>query len=343
MDRIRLSKRESLIHKKIVQRFIATATPVSSRIVAQDRQLQVSPATIRATMARLEELGLIRQPHTSAGRVPTDHGYRYYVDSLMDQELLTDENREAIECHLQKTAADVNAIMEQACLTLGLVSRQLGIALSPRFLKGIFQKLELYPVAEQKVLMVLTIKSGLVRTVVARITSHLSPRELEETARIISERLYGLSLQQIRDCLPQRIGQSSGAHPQLVKVLVHSLDQLFDFSVPDRIYWKGTDNLVAQPEFTRPGMLEGFFGFLEDSAAVRETIRRMLDNESIQIRIGQENRLENMTHCSMVVAPYRIGQLNGAVGVIGPTRMEYSRVVAAAGYVAKLVGRLLTA
>ncbi|MDZ7312070.1 MAG: heat-inducible transcriptional repressor HrcA [candidate division KSB1 bacterium] len=336
-----LSERERLVLNSIVENFVRNATPVGSRYLAKKSGMDMSPATIRNVMMDLEEMGYVTQPHTSAGRIPTDKGYRFYVDSLMTVEDLSEQEKQHIWEHLRRVSQSVDTILEAASHVLARVSRQLGVVLSPRFYQGVFEKMELIPVAEKKILMVFFIKSGLVRTIVMEVTTEFSREVLEKTAQVLNERLHGLTLQEIKQSLDRRMRHVGDANAELITRIVESADLLFDDDARRSLHFGGTNNIVNQPEFTDHQQLSKVLNLLENREILIHLFEQDDTPEKISIAIGDENREELIKHCSLITTSYHIGNLSGTLGVLGPTRIRYSKMVALVDFMAKILTEVL--
>ncbi|MBC7186227.1 MAG: heat-inducible transcription repressor HrcA, partial [Calditrichaeota bacterium] len=243
-----LTPREEQVFRSVVRNFIQNARPVGSRLVAKQCGMDVSAATIRNVMADLEEKGLITHPHTSAGRVPTDRGYRYYVDTLMQVDDLTPQEREDIRRKLLSPSADVEQILESSSRALGNISKLLGVVLAPRFYQGVFDRLDLVEIADKRILVIIRVKSGLVKTILMEIDSNLSRDRLEETARVLNERLHGLTLLEIKRSIDKRMADISEGSPDLVRLIVGSAESVFDVEGGAHFYVSGTGNILSQPE-----------------------------------------------------------------------------------------------
>jgi len=331
-----LDKRGRRIFETVVNRYIHTAEPVGSPYLARHRQLGLSPASIRNTLNTLEGLGLLYQPHTSAGRVPTDRGYRFYVDSLMTPCRLTETEKERIRREVSIESRDIEDILDQTAHVLGLVSKQLGITLAPRFQQGIFQRMELLPLSEKRVLLVLTIKSGLVKTVVMEIGAFIPEEKLQETSRVLNERLCDLSIQEIRESLSKRVRDLSVGDPRLIQLILDSAHLFFDFPKDEHLHYGGTTNIVRQPEFRDQVKLQTLMQLLEEGKVLGGVLsdRRQ---EGVSVTIGSENIRGDMRYYSLLTARYRLSKVNGTVGIIGPTRMRYAKLCAVVDYIAQLL------
>jgi heat-inducible transcriptional repressor len=337
-----LSEREKLILQSLIDYYVATAEPVGSRVVAQKFSLGISPATIRNTMQDLEEMGLVTQPHTSAGRIPTDKGYRVYVDSVMGREALSSVEEEQIRREIHPDYAAVEDILEQTSRVLAAVSKQLGVTISPRFDKGVLTRIDLIPVADKKILVVLAVKHGLVRTVLLEAESNLSTEQVEKTASVLNERLCGLTLGEIKDSMNQRLKEATSADPRLIKIFLDSAENLLNFTETEEMHLGGTTNILDQPEFKDREKLKGFIQVLEEKKLLSELISSQGIKEGITITIGNEIERGEIQSCSLVTSPYRAGKVKGTIGVIGPTRMKYSKLVSLVEYTAKRLSEVLS-
>jgi heat-inducible transcriptional repressor len=337
-----LTERERVILQSLVNYYIATAEPVGSRAVAQKYRLGISPATVRNTMQDLEEMGLLTQPHTSAGRVPTDKGYRVYVDSMMGLEALTPSEEDQIRREICADYAAVEDILEQTARVLATVAKQLGVTIAPRFDKGILTRINLIPVAEKKILVILAVKHGLVRTVLLEAESSIDAEQVEKTAGILNEKLCGLTLGEIKDSIDLRLKETSSVDPKLIKLFLDSTDNLLNFTDPDQMHLGGTTNIVDQPEFKDREKLRSLIEVLEEKKLLAELVSAKGIKEGITITIGKEIERGEMQSCSLVISPYKAGRVRGTIGIIGPTRMRYSKLVSMVEYTAKLLSEVLS-
>jgi len=337
-----LTDREKQILKYIVEDFVETAAPVSSRNLVKRHNLPYSPATVRNVMMDLEERGLISQPHVSAGRIPTDLGYRVYVDELMSVESLSRQERRKVLENLRRVSRDVEQILQRASQVLGEISHQLGIVLLPRFYEGVFDRLELVPISEHRTLLVLKIRSGLVKTIMLELDFEISRQTLEQTARILNERLHGLTLGEIKRTIDERLRSVSGGHPSLIQYFKKSADYVFDFEDWEDFYFGGTRHILRQPEFSNTQHLSEIMEFLEDRRTIVQFLDRPVRERRVRVLIGRENPVRYLRHCSVVTSSYRIGEVHGVIGVIGPTRMDYPRIVSIVNYMSRAISEIVT-
>lgn len=346
-----LTERQRLILTSIVENFIKTASPVGSQFLVSHADLALSSATVRNVMMDLEKMGYITQPHTSAGRMPTNKGYRFYVDSLMRLEVLAAEEKDRIVEGLARVSEDVGTVLEVASHSLAKISNLLGVVLAPRFYQGMFDRMELVQLTSDKVLAVIGIQSGLVKTITIEIDNAMSRELLEETARIINERLHGLSLKEIKETIDSRLQSIDYADRSFIDLVIRSSRSMFDFSSPSDLHIGGTSNIVIQPEFMEHEKLRSIAGLLDDRGIMIHVLNQDdLDDDTsegigqkIRITIGEENREDFIQHCSLITTTYKVGSVSGTLGVLGPTRMQYSKIIALVGYMAEALTETLTA
>jgi heat-inducible transcriptional repressor len=336
-----LSEREREVLQNLIDHYIQTADPVGSRVIANKYKMGLSPATIRNTMQDLEELGLITQPHTSAGRVPTDIGYRIFVDILLKQEPLTAAEKAKIKSMFAEGRKGVDAILSQASKVLGEITNQLGLSVAPKFEEGVLTKMTLIPVSEGRIIMIMTVRSGLVKSILIEVESDISQNELRQMESVLNERLAGLTLGHIRKTISERL-HDTGCSPKLIKLFVDPEIDLWTGLEDEKLHVTGTDNLISQPEFADRSKLTEFVKFLENKAELVELLGSKSLGEGIVITIGSESSIAQIQDCSLVTSGYKAGKLSGTIGIIGPTRMPYSRLISIVEYTAKSLTNALS-
>ena len=333
-----LTSREKAILDILIGIYVATGEPVGSRTISK-MDLGLSAATIRNSMADLEEKGYLRQPHTSAGRVPSDKGYRYYVDMLMNREELAEAVQRSIRNSVERLrAGNTDGLLEQVSKVLADVSHNLGIALGPQFAQGIFERLEVFKLSESKLLMVLSIRSGLIKTMVVEINWAIEDAELEATQRVVNERLSGLTVGEIMASVKERLEFASSGSPKLLRLFANSADYMFRFSSLSDLHMDGTRNFFHQPDFSNE-RLAGLIGMLE----AREQVAYLLSDRTpgTFITIGDEHESPELKNCSLLTSTYSVGNVSGVIGIIGPTRLPYGRLVPLVQYMANLTEEIL--
>jgi heat-inducible transcriptional repressor len=335
-----LTEREKQVLYNLIDYYIASADPVGSRVIAHKFEMGLSPATIRNTLQDLEEMGLVQQPHTSAGRVPTDLGYRVYVDYLLRPEELSAQQKELIKGSILKDGRGINELLGQTCKVLSDITHQLGVTISPRFEAGTLKRLELIPVADERILVVVVVRSGLARSVVLEVETSISESDLREVELILNERLSGLTLGHIRDTISKRLADVSG-HGRLINLIIDSKDKIWTEGRAENIRLFGTDHLLVQPEFSNVAKVSGLIKILEDGTLLSEFLSDAQE-EGLVITIGKENKFSEIMNCSLVTSTYKVGHIAGTIGIIGPTRMPYSKLVSIVEYTAKTITEVLS-
>ncbi len=345
-----LSDREKFVLGTIVENFVAKAAPIGSTYISKKYRLPYSPATIRNVMMDLEEKGYVKQPHTSAGRMPTDKGYRFYVDAIMKVENISAEEKNRIYENLKRVSQDIEFILEAASHTLARISNQLGVVLAPRFYEGRFERMELVPVSEKRILVIITIKSGLVRTITMELDRGISRETLEETCRILNERLHGLTLREIKKTIDARLRDIQIKDSRFIDLVLGSSQSLFTFPSPSDLHIGGTANIMVQPEFSDQHKLRNIMDLLDDKEILIQVFNRAEEAPQprenprfphrIKITIGEENKQDLMRYCSLITATYHLGNVSGTIGLLGPTRMPYSKLVAVIDYMAEVLSEL---
>lgn len=337
---MKLSTRQKNILKILTQEFIETACPVGSQQLVSRYHLKCSPATVRNELAFLEEMGYIQQPHISAGRIPTDKGYRFYIDYLMRMQDLHPTEKEEIAKRFQNTDGNIPLIMEEASKILSQISHELGVVLTPQLSWGIFERLELIDLSEDKVLVVIYVNSRMSKTVVLGVESRLYPSDLQKISAILNERLSGLTLEEIRNTIRIRIKDVVHISPRFLKQVSDSASVLFDFSVQRNILTSGTKNILNHPEFGQLHFIENILGLIDDRERLTEVF--YINDDLTEVMIGGENKDSNLDYFSVVRSTYKVGQGKSTLGVIGPTRMNYSRILPLVDYMSETISCYLS-
>jgi heat-inducible transcriptional repressor len=344
-----LTEREHEVLEAVIRTYVETAEPAGSRMVARRSGLGISPATVRNTMSDLEEKGYLFHPHTSAGRVPTDLAYRLYVDVLMSRTPLTSVEEIAIRRELAAGAGEgaaIEQLVRRAAQVVGLLTQELGVAMAPRLDEAVLERMDLVPLGEAKVLLVLRLRAAGVRTIYVDVPAVIAPLTLESVGRVLNERLGGLSLAEIRASMPERLRDTVASgrpgEAELLNVFVQSADEWF--SAPTRgdadLHLGRASVLADQPEFASGERLRALIELTER----RDLLKRVVGGRAgggLNISIGVEHDDPALAGFTLVTSEYRSGDLKGVIGVIGPTRMPYERVVALVDTTSTLISELL--
>ena len=339
-----LSDREKLILRSIIQQFILTASPVGSRNITKKYDIGFSPATVRNIMSDLEEFGFIDHPHTSAGRIPTDKGYRFYVDSLMEIQKIKNSEKGIINKEFKIEQIETDEILRLTTAILSNITKQLACVTYPRLDSGIMSKLQIVSLSSSRILIVISIKGGLVKTITMEINSVIEPAQIESVQSLLNERLCGLTFREIRSSFSERFRDVEEGQRPVIRLFVDSVDKIFkDISSKDNVYLTGASNIIKQPEFEDPEKFPGIVELIENKDIIIHILDKGTDSASDQvfISIGSENQDRKLEEYSFVSKEYTIGSTSGTLGIIGPKRMEYSKVVAIVDYMAKMLSEIL--
>ncbi|MFC1607895.1 heat-inducible transcriptional repressor HrcA [Candidatus Latescibacterota bacterium] len=340
----RRARRDRII-ETIVSEFIETAQPVSSTYVARSCGLGVSPATVRNVMKDLEDEGYLTQPHTSAGRLPTIKCYRYYVSHIMpDIDKTDDEIREAkrlVENVLREHDAEV--FMNHIAGVLSEVTDLIGIIMSPSFDRGVFDRLEIVSMGGSTFLVILSLKAGIVKTINVTINRVIPRIRIEETARLITGRLHGLSVAEIKETIGTRLKGITGGDRSLFDVILDRKHDIFTFDNEKLLHVSGLSRLLSLPEFEQGDSTVKLVDLVER----KSEIAGMLDSltglgSDVNIRIGSNDFWDSPPPLSLVSASFHHEDAHGAVAVIGPTRIHYPKMRAIVRYTAQVASHFFT-
>ena len=344
-----LNEREHEVLEAVIRTYVETAEPAGSRTVARRFRLGVSPATVRNTMSDLEEKGYLYHPHTSAGRVPTDRAYRLYVDELMAPNHLSGVEQSAIRLELATgvgEGAAIEQLVRRAAQVVGLLTQELGVAVAPRLDEATLERLDLLPLGEAKILLVLTLRAAGVRTIYVDVPVAIPPGTLDAVARVLNERLAGLTLTQVRATMPERLrdslGPSAAGAAELLNVFVQSAEEWFAPPTADAGLHLGRTSVLAdQPEFASGERLRALIELTERRELLKRVVETPAGSGPVRITIGGEHGDPALSGFTLVTSEYCSGSLRGVIGVIGPTRMPYERVVGLVDTTSRLISELL--
>ncbi len=332
-----LNYREEEILEAIVQQFVLTGNAVGSRTLSKRRGGELSAATIRNVMADLEEKGYLNHPHTSAGRIPTTKGYRLYVDRLISLTQLSAVEKKLIETKIGDFSGDVDYILENTISVLAKISSQLGVILTPKFQDGILEKIDIISVGSEKVMIVLSIRDGMAKTILLEVKREIPAKSLQNVISILNERLGGLRIKEIQSTLPYRMKDVADENSGIIRLFVDSANQLFDFTRYSNLKYTGTSQIVNMPEFSSVEKFSALVELFEEKNIIIHMMEKLSESPGLKVRIGDENEELPVQECSIVTAPYTLGNVDGLLGVIGPMRMAYRKIIPLVDYTAKII------
>lgn len=338
-----LSSRNKQIFTSVIHEYILTAEPVSSRKIAKKYNLDLSPATIRNAMADLEELGYFYQPHTSAGRVPTEKGFRFYVDSLLENRELPLDTKKAIRKKYRKTPSRSADFLRETSKILSEFTHGTGIVMEPRFVDTVFRRIAFVFIATGRILAIFVSQSGFVQNRVIEIEEeNITKDDLEKFSRYLNETLSGLTLREVRYKILSEMRKEQNVYNTLLSRALRLGQSALGSNSDVEVYVEGQTNLLDFPEFAEIERMKALFRAFEEKTILLKILDKALEQKGLQIFIGSENQLQEMEDCSFVLSPYsQEKNALGALGVMGPTRMNYNDIVPVVEYIAKLLSERL--
>jgi heat-inducible transcriptional repressor len=343
-----LTRRERKVLEAVIRSYVETAEPAGSRTLSRRFGLGVSPATIRNTMSDLEEKGFLFHPHTSAGRVPTNKAYRLYVDWLLSgPTLVVPESERLTEQFAGGVGGSaIETILRRAAQSLGVLTQELGVAIGPRLDGSVLRRLELVRASSDRLLMVLSLDGGVVRTVFVEVPGTLADSALTQVTAVLNERLGGLTLREIRSSLGERLRDTvaiDGSN-ELLNIFVEEGEHLFDAAMPiseDTLVLGQASLLAEQPEFAMATRMRRLIELTEQPQSLAQAIRQRAHSAGVSITIGTEHDDPRLDEFTVVTAEYHVGSVAGVIGVIGPTRMPYDKVISLVSHTSRLLSDLL--
>ncbi|MBJ6363086.1 heat-inducible transcriptional repressor HrcA [Paenibacillus sp. GCM10012307] len=334
-----LTERQRMILNAIVDDYIRSAEPVGSRSISKRGGVGFSPATIRNEMADLEELGFLEQPHTSAGRVPSTKGYRYYVDHLVKLGEVSEHELERIRHFLADKMNQMEQVIQHAATILSNLTNYTSIVLGPETFNTSLKHFQLVPLNENTAVAIIVTNTGHVENRTVSIPSGVDMSEIEKVTRILNEKLVGVPFSRLRSRLYSEVGQELGRYVGHYEEFLDILGNVLIAGEQEhRVFVSGTSNMLVQPEFKDVEKVKTLLELFDEQPAL---IKLVSATPGIQVKIGSENDHEAINNCSLITATYSIdGQSLGTIGILGPTRMEYGKVISLLDVISKDVALL---
>ena len=337
-----ISKRSRNILHALINEHILTGEPIGSRTLSKKYNIELSPASIRNELVDLEELGFLYQPHTSAGRIPTDEGLRYYIDSMLVIRNLTEFEKEIIENSYRSSTFEFMDIMKETSRLLSDFSRFAGVVLAPKFENIIFKHIEMVKFRKNQILTVLVSKTGIIRNKIIEIDEEISQDDLYKFSRYLNELLTDLTLKEARKKIIAEMKKEKNMYDWLFSMALKLSQKALSSQIEDDLYIYGSCNIFDYPEFCDIEKMKNLFRAFEEKSILVKILDQAIEGKGIQIFIGSENNFQEMEDCSIVTSPYTCKDNTiGTLGVIGPTRMSYSYIVPIVDYTAKTVSRIM--
>ena len=341
-----LDERPREILNLIIRSYITCGEPVGSRTLAKSMEFRFSPATIRNIMSDLEEEGYLAQPHTSAGRIPSEKGYRFYVDNLSDSGKVSKSDERYISRMLAESETPED-IMSRASVVLSTISRNVGIVIAPPMAATVLKHIEFVDLTDGKILVIFVSTSGLLQRKLIRVGERYSQEELDKAGRYLVEKFSGKTLTDIRNELLHMMQVERSLFDRMLSLLQTWGETLGEEAGADSVYLQGTANIMNQPEFADVERMRMLFQMFEEKGRLVKILNECISSnppDGVKIAIGSELGAPNMRDFTFITSSYAPNdRTTGFLGIIGPTRMEYERGISIVGYLGRLIGEMINA
>ncbi len=336
-----LDERNRKVLQAVIDSYVASGLPIGSSVLVKRYDFGLSSATLRNIMAELEEMGFLTHPHTSAGRIPTDQGYRYYIDSLIsiedEAEDIDDDLRQAPPLH----GEDLSELMEETSKFLATLSRCAGVVVAPSEQEARYRHVEFVRLRGRQVLIIFVTESGIVQNKLIELDESIGQYDLNRFSAYLDEELGSWTLSEIRDRLVEKMRDEKLVFARLMDETYRASQEVQERE-HEKVYIGGASQSLETPEFASVEKLRTLFKALEDKYKLLKLLERSVSAQGIKVFIGSENPFFEMQGCSMVVSSYKAGaNVVGTLGVIGPTRMQYRQVIHVVEYTSKMLTKLL--
>lgn len=321
-----LDQRKLRILRAVIDEYILSANPVGSKVLSQNNDFKLSPATIRSVMADLEDLGYLAQPHTSAGRVPSDKAYRLYVDKMLSHARLSEDETRAIQGYCNYRIDGIEQVMRETAKALSNITHYTAMVMMPEISQNRLRHIQLVPLCDGRALLIVVTDSGVAKDSVIRIPSGMSYDELEQVSRQLTQRFQNCRMTVLADSIISELGMELESRREFLTELT---DNIRRSTAPrtNAVELFGATNMLHYPEYSDVNKAKKFLTAVEG----KDTLYNLLKKASVMeftVTIGKENELDELQDCSVVTATYRINDMPvGSFGIIGPTRMDYGRVL----------------
>lgn len=337
-----LSNRQILILRAIIDDFIHTAQAVGSRTLAKKKYISYSPATIRNEMADLEDMGYLEKTHSSSGRVPSEKGYRFYVDHLLSPSKLTEEELQEIQAIFNDKIYELEQLAKQLAQLLSEFTNYTSIVLGPKVFETKLKQLQFIPIQDDRIVAIIVTDTGHVEHRTITVEDGYDPSQLEKLMNILNERLVGVPLIDLKRKVESELTELLRQHMHDYEKIYRLITQTFGQKKGEQIFFGGKTNMLTQPEFNDIEKIRSLLSIIEREDVLYDIVQTNTSS-GISIKIGRENKIKEMSDCSLITATYSIGKEHaGTIAILGPTRMEYSRVISLLSLLSDDLSRSLT-
>ena len=329
MDKLQysqLNERESNILRIVIEEYIAVNQPVASNNIKLKYNIPFSPATIRNILARLEYFGFLSHAHTSSGRIPTDLGYRYYVDQVINHDEVKTGLFEDVQEQLLSVSANVDELMQGTALILAKVSGLFGVVIISEVRKSILTEIELVSLSSDKLMMVIALKSGLLKSLVLNLDISVSPSDINIVNRILRERLIGLSVDEIQASITDLLKNNNVPKHEIIQIIFQHPQLPFQLNRNNQLYMSSYKGLLSYPEFQKYETLQKTISGLDEKHIKHILSNNVLEKNMLTI-IGNESENDLLNHCSIIASGFDSDSITGKLGIFGPTRIPYKNII----------------
>ncbi|MDR0405365.1 MAG: heat-inducible transcriptional repressor HrcA [Clostridiales bacterium] len=343
VDRVDLDERKKMILGAIIESYIETAEPVGSRTIAKRNSLNISPATIRNEMADLEDMGLLEQPHTSAGRVPSHLGYRTYVDRLMKRYQLTAGEVSRMRSLMELKIAEIDTLIKEIANIYSRLTNYTVIGSMPDTEKATIKHFQIMPIDDDTLLLVIVTNANTVKDTKIGLEKPVSVHTAARISSLLNEKLAGVSCEDIDLETVTQLQAGLADNEELLQPILRFIYDCIETTENAEVFYGGITNLLSFPEYSNISRAKQLLEFLDDKANLHRAVA-LREHENVKIIIGSENKAAELVDCSIILSSYQInGEIVGTIGLIGPTRMNYSKAVSHIEYLTRQLNRLTRA
>jgi heat-inducible transcriptional repressor len=329
-----LTERQRMILSAIIDDYVRSAEPIGSRSISKRGNVGFSPATIRNEMSDLEEMGYLEQPHTSAGRIPSHKGYRYYVDHLLGHGTLHNNDLDSMKGAFAERIQEMEGVIQHVAGMLSSLTNYTSIVLGPEVFSTTLKHLQIIPLSETTAVAIIVMNTGHVENKTVSIPEGIRMSEIEKVVNILNAKLKNVPLIEFKSRLYNEISSELSKYVNGYQELLAVVESVLQSNEKDRVFLSGMTNMLTQPEFKDVDKVKSIFDLLEEAPTLIKLFTS--SNEGIEIKIGAENSIEAINNCSLITASYSIGDKPlGTIGILGPTRMEYGRVISLMEHLSK--------
>ena len=340
----RSENRKRKLLQAVIYQYVRTAKPVGSQVIVDKYNFGLSSASVRNLLSVLEKEGFLIQPHTSAGRVPTDKGYRFYVDSLLDIQTLAGAEEERIRKEYNARSKELEDMMISTSHMLSALSHYTGMVLSPRLDTTLLRRLQLIPLGGNQILVVVVSQTGLIRHRVVAMNRSVSPDRLAAISNVLNERLKGLPLSEVRTQILDHIEAAQQEQAEAFSLVKDLVREAFDLRQNGQeLYVDGRENIIGFPDFDNYNQLSALLRVVEEKNLLASILDKEIKKGGLTVKIGSENKRPELRGVSLVSSTYKMGEnAVGVLGIMGPRRMEYARMIALVEGITRIVNQMLS-